>query len=331
MNSDGDKETLNEFELIRRYFSRPVPPGYLGGGDVCVPLPVSAGKQLATSTDLLIEGRHFLPDADPGSLGHKALAVNVSDLAAMGAQPVGCLLGLSFPQVDHAWLAAFSDAFYAYAKSAHCPLIGGDTTRSDRGIVISVTVFGQVEPGRALRRDAACPGDDLWVTGELGAPHIALQMLLGQRLFDPSLLAATREALDRPCPPWRFAQGLPGLANAALDISDGLLQDLNHILQASDCGATVRFGDLPVAPALDALDQDAVREAVLSGGDVYQLCFTAPVAHREQIAGLARRCGTKTTRVGTIQRERQLTVLDEAGEVFPVSSHGFDHFGLRNA
>lgn len=318
---------MNEFDLIRRYFSRPVPPGYLGVGDDCALLPTETGKRLAISTDLLIEGRHFLTGTDPAALGHKALAVNVSDLAAMGAQPLGCLLGLSLPRVDTFWLEAFSDAFYNYAQACHCPLVGGDTTRSTGGIIISVTVLGQVEAGQALRRDAACPGDDIWVTGSLGAPHIALQLLLGQAPPQPALLAATRQSLERPEPPWQFAQNLAGLAHAALDISDGLLQDLNHILTASQCGAVLQYDDLPVDAALAGLDQALVREAVLTGGDVYQLCFTASPERRDAIAQLSRQFDVRATRAGAIVDEPQLTILDAAGKAIPVLSEGFDHFG----
>lgn len=316
---------MNEFDLIRRFFSRPVPPGYLGGGDDCALMPIDAGKVLATSTDLLIEGRHFLPGVDPGRLGHKALAVNISDLAAMGAKPMGCVLALSLPSVDEAWLTDFSEGFYRLADETGCPLVGGDTTRSD-GIVISVTVFGQVDPALALRRNAARPRDDIWITGTLGAAHVALQLLTKALPEQPALLAATRPALERPCPPWQFAQSLPGLAHAALDISDGLLQDLGHILKASGCGATLRYADLPVDTALASLDEPIRHEAVLAGGDVYQLCFTAPAQHRDTIKLLADKFKVQASRVGTIDEGHKLTVRDSAGEILPVASHGFDHF-----
>lgn len=288
-------------------------------------MPVDTGKQLATSTDLLIEGRHFLSDVDPATLGHKALAVNISDLAAMGAQPVGCLLALSLPEVNEAWLAGFSEAFYCLAQEAGCPLIGGDTTRSDR-IVISVTVFGQVDPALALRRDAAQPGDDIWLTGTLGAPHVALQLLTGALPEQPALLAATRPMLECPRPPWQFAQHLLGVAHAALDVSDGLLQDLGHILHASGCAASLSYADLPIDPALSALDESIRREAVLAGGDVYQLCFTAPARHRGQIALLADKFKVRVSRVGTIDDGQGLTIRDRSGEVLSVSARGFDHF-----
>ena len=316
---------MNEFDLIRRFFSRPVPSGYLGGGDDCALMPIDPGKQLATSTDLLIEGRHFLSDANPRNLGHKALAVNISDLAAMGARPTGCVLGLSLPSVDEAWLAEFSDGFYRLADETGCPLIGGDTTRSN-DIVISVTVFGQVDPALALRRDAARPGDEIWITGQLGAPHIALQILTGKLPEHPGLLDATRPSLECPLPPWQFAQALPGLAHAALDISDGLLQDLGHILQASGCGATLHYADLPVDAALASLEETMRREAVLAGGDVYQLCFTVPAKHRDEIGRLADEYKIRVTRVGTIDEGQSLTVRDGTGAILPLASRGFDHF-----
>lgn len=183
-----------------------------------------------------------------------------------------------------------------------------------------------MDPGLALRRDAARPGDDIWLTGTLGAPHVALQLLTGQLPGQPALLAATRAALERPCPPWRFAQSLTGLAHAALDVSDGLLQDLGHILKASRCGATLRYADLPVDEALASLDEAVRREAVLAGGDVYQLCFTAPVQHRAEVGRRAEAHQVRASRIGTITAEERLAVLDAAGGILPISSRGFDHF-----
>ncbi|HEY9572165.1 MAG TPA: thiamine-phosphate kinase, partial [Pusillimonas sp.] len=270
----------NEFDLIAHYFSRPAPSGFLGVGDDCALIPVEPGYRLASSADLLIEGRHFFSDVDPAALGHKALAVNLSDLAAMGAQPLACLLSLSLPTIDHDWLAAFTNGFYALADQAQCPLVGGDTTRSVAGIVINVTVMGQVKPQEALLRSGARAHDDIWVTGTLGAADIALRLLQGTLSANPALLTATRTALERPLPPWRFAQALAGVAHAALDISDGLLQDLGHILQASACGAELDYDALPIDPALQGLDEALAQNAVLAGGDVYQLCFTAAPEQR---------------------------------------------------
>jgi thiamine-monophosphate kinase len=316
----------NEFDLIARYFSRPAPTGFLGGGDDCALLTVSPGYQLACSTDLLIEGRHFFSDVDPAALGHKALAVNLSDLAAMGAQPLGCLLSLSLPDIDHDWLAAFSGGFHALADRAQCPLIGGDTTRSVAGVVINVTVLGQVRPQEALLRSGAKAGDDIWVTGALGAADIALRLLRNALPSDPALLAATRPALERPLPPWEFAMKLAGVAHSALDISDGLLQDLGHILKASGCGAELDYDLLPVDPALRGLNHAALQTAVLAGGDVYQLCFTAGSDQRRHIGQLAGQASVRVTRVGKITGDPGLVVRDSQGHPIVVASGGFDHF-----
>lgn len=316
----------SEFDLIKRYFQQPVPDGFLGVGDDCAMLPVPQGRQLVTTTDLLLQGRHFLPDIKPAALGHKALAVNISDLAAMGAQPLGCLLGLGLPSVDHAWLAEFSSGFHAFARASSCPLVGGDTTRSADGIMISVTVMGHVDAALALRRSTARIEDDIWVSGYLGAPDIALALLQGRLPDDPDLLAATRPALERPMPPWQFATQLCGVANAALDISDGLAQDLGHILKASACGADLYYDWLPVDPALGTLPADVQRHACLAGGDVYQLCFTAAPARREQILDLARAADVCVTRVGVITGKGGLRILDDRGMQIPLDSAGFDHF-----
>ncbi|SHI24641.1 thiamine-phosphate kinase [Pollutimonas bauzanensis] len=315
-----------EFDLIARHFSRPAPSGFLGVGDDCALVPVAPGHHLATSTDLLVEGRHFFAGTDPAALGHKSLAVNLSDLAAMGAQPLACLLSLSLPDVDHDWLAAFAGGFYALAGEAGCPLVGGDTTRSPSGIVISVTVMGQVRPQLALRRAAARAGDDIWITGTLGAADIALRLLQNKLPADPSLLAAVRPALERPLPPWAFAQQLAGVAHAALDISDGLAQDLGHILAASGCGAELDYNALPVAPALRGLDSQLVQAAVLAGGDVYQLCFTAPVQARQRILALADAAALQATRAGRIVAEPGLRIWGAGGVPITLRNAGFDHF-----
>lgn len=316
-----------EFDLIARHFSRPAPPGYLGVGDDCALFAVAPGHHLATSTDLLVEGRHFFSDVDPAALGHKSLAVNLSDLAAMGAQPLACLLSLSLPNVHHDWLAAFADGFYALADTAGCPLIGGDTTRSTSGIVISVTVMGQVRPEQALRRSAACVGDDIWVTGTLGAADIALRLLQQKLPADSTLLAATRDALEWPLPPWQFGQSLAGIAHAALDISDGLAQDLGHILEASGCGAELDYTALPVATALQGQDSRLVQHAVLTGGDVYQLCFTAAASDSQRIQALADAVSLRLTRVGQIVAEPGLRIrAGVGGDLVSLSRAGFDHF-----
>jgi thiamine-monophosphate kinase len=316
----------SEFELIARYFTRAAPTGLLGVGDDCALFPVPAGEQVATSTDLLLEGRHFFPDVDPRALGHKSLAVNLSDLAAMGARPIGCVLGLALPRLDEPWLAAFAEGFHALAAAHGCPLIGGDTTRSAHDLAISVTVFGAVPAGQALRRDAAQAGDDIWVSGELGAADVAYRLLDGQYPANDALLAATRAALEWPQPQVALGMALRGIAHAAVDLSDGLLQDLGHILAASRLGARLEVDRMPVAAALSALDDAPRRRAVLGGGDVYQLCFTAPAAQREAVQAAARAASAQVTRVGQTLAQPGLQVLDGQGRPLTELPGGFDHF-----
>lgn len=316
----------SEFDLIARYFTRAAPAGLLGVGDDCALFPVPPGEQVATSTDLLLEGRHFFPDVDPRALGHKALAVNLSDLAAMGARPIGCVLGLALPTLDEPWLAAFAEGFHALAAAHGCPLIGGDTTRSAHDLAISVTVFGAVPAGLALRRDGARAGDDIWVSGELGAADVAYRLLDGQYPADAALLAATRGALEWPQPQVPLGLALRGIAHAAIDLSDGLLQDLGHILNASGLGACLHYAQMPVSAALSALDDASLRRAVLGGGDVYQLCFTAPAARRDAVLAAANTAGARVTRIGQTLPQPGLSVLDGQGLPLADLPAGFDHF-----
>lgn len=320
-----------EFDLIKRFFSRPVSAGLLGGGDDCALFGVTPGLQVATSTDLLLEGRHFFSDVDPRSLGHKALAVNLSDLAAIGARPLGCLLGLGLPAIDEAWVKQFADGFYALADQHGCELIGGDTTRSQQGITLSVTVFGEVEPNLALRRNAAQVGDDIWVSGVLGAADIACRMLAGEIPLDIDLLQATRRALEWPIPRIELGQQLRSHAHAAIDVSDGLLQDLGHVLAASGVGAELHEQRLPIHPALTGLPghtlpPEVLRRAVLAGGDVYELCFTATPAQRAQLEKIGLTLGLKLSCIGCVRAEPGLFVYDEAGTVISDLPKGFDHF-----
>lgn len=316
-----------EFDLIARHFNWPAPPGVLGVGDDCALLPIRPGHRLAVTTDLLVEGRHFFPDVDPETLGHKALAVNVSDLAAMGAAPVGCVLGLSLPTVDDDWLQRFSKGFRSLAEAVRCPLVGGDTTRSPSGIIISVTAMGEVPLQSAMARSAARPGDDLWVTGDLGAAHFALELLQGHHAAHASRLHDVRAALERPAPPVAFGAALAAHAHAAIDISDGFLQDLGHILKASACGAEIHYDRLPVHPGLHGLSPAVVQRAVLNGGDVYQLCFTADPSSRHGIEALALQHGVDATVVGRIVGgEAGLCVHGAPLPVGPDDINGFDHF-----
>jgi len=315
-----------EFTLIERYFTHPAPAGVLGVGDDCALLAPAPGLQLAASSDMLIEGQHFFADVDPAALGHKALAVNLSDLAAMGATPLACLLSLALPRADDAWLAPFSQSLAALARSANCPLVGGDTVKSAHGIAINITVLGQVPPALALRRDAARAGDDVWVSGTLGAADVALRLLQGRLPADAALLAQTRRALEWPQAQLALGQVLLGVAHAAIDVSDGLVQDLGHLLRASACGARLDYAALPVAASLRGLPESVQREAVLTGGDGYQLCFTAAPADRDVVQARAADVGARVTRIGTTTAQPGLRVVAGDGSHISVAYGGFDHF-----
>ncbi|HEX7386050.1 MAG TPA: thiamine-phosphate kinase [Castellaniella sp.] len=320
----------SEFELIDHYFNRPAPAGMLGVGDDCALLTVRAGCELAVSTDMLIESRHFLPGVDPQSLGHKALAVNLSDLAAMGARPLACTLALGLPHIDERWLEGFSKGFHALAADAGCPLLGGDTTCSPHGIVLSITVMGELRPAHALRRSGAREGDDIWVSGTLGAAYVALLLLQGRLPADPARLRASQPAMDWPQPRLALGQALGGVAHAAIDISDGLLQDLGHILEQSHCAARLSLDALPAHPTLEGLEPRVRQEALLGGGDVYELCFTAQPLRREQIQALGHRLGIPLARIGTITRGSGIRVFDARGNDVPVTLRGFDHFAAQS-
>ena len=332
-----------EFDLIKKYFSRVSAQQansthqqvLLGVADDCALFTCAQGKTLATSKDLLVEGRHFFSDVDPYLLGHKSLAVNLSDLAAMGAKPIACLLGLGLPRLDETWVSAFADGFYHLSDQFACPLIGGDTTRSENGIIISVTVFGEVSPPYLMRSQAK-EGDVIWVSGELGAAHIALQ-LLSKTVKTPlthdeqQLLDSTRLALEQPMPRVLLGQALNGIANAMIDISDGLMQDLGHILQQSQVSACIYEKQLPVISLIKSLPLAIVREAVLSGGDVYELCFTAPPSKTDDIQQLAKQLAIPITAIGTIlpntsNVQSKLIVLDENNSEITMQYKGFDHF-----
>lgn len=321
-----DPNSLSEFDLIARFFSPPATAGVVGVGDDCGILSIRPGHQLAVSTDTLIEGRHFFSDADPTAVGHKALAVNLSDLAATGALPRACLLSLSLPQVDTSWLELFSRGFLELAQHHHCLLIGGDTTRSHRNIIIGVTVLGEVPAGQALLRSGAQPNDDIWVTGALGAPHMALQLRLGHWQAPQAVERAAMSRLLWPNPPVRWAAQLLGHAHAAIDISDGLLQDLQHILTASRVGARLYAADIPQHSALAALSADQRLEALLAGGDEFELCFTAPASQRAYILERAAQFQIAVHRIGVVTAEPQTQVFDFDGQLLSRPLSGYDHF-----
>lgn len=323
---------MGEFELIRRHFQRAgvaQPTNVvLGVGDDCALLQPAPGQQLAISTDMLVEGRHFFADVAPDALGHKALAVNLSDLAAMGARPLGFTLALALPQADETWLATFAQGLFALADAHACPLVGGDTTRGPLNLCI--TVFGEVPPGRALRRDAACVSDDLYLSGRTGEARLALELMLGTAWATghatPGALERLRGRLERPTPRLALGQALVGVAHAALDVSDGLAGDLGHILRASGVGAQIALADLPLAPDLAALPEAQRLQCLLNGGDDYELLFTAPASAREAVAAAAAASQTPVQRIGCITEGSGLQVLDTAGRPAAFSAAGFDHF-----
>ncbi len=318
---------LSEFELIARYFSRPPAPDSrtaLGVGDDCALMTPAPGMQLAISSDMLVAGRHFFPDADPLLLGHKCLAVNLSDLAAMGAQPIAFTLALALPEARADWLAPFSQGMLALADAHGCELIGGDTTKGP--LTISITVFGEVPPQQALRRDAARAGDDIWVSGTLGDARLALAGYRQEFDINTEELQLAAPRMHAPTPRVALGLALRGIAHAAIDISDGLAGDLGHILNRSRVGATLDVDALPPGPALQQRDLHLRRRFTLSGGDDYELCFTAPARQREAVLKAAQSAATTVTRIGHIDAQAGLRLLDAAGEPLQDTPDSFDHF-----
>ena len=320
---------LSEFDLIKHYFQRARPPSgrtVLGIGDDCALLAPGPGKLLAVSSDMLVEGRHFFAGADPFQLGHKALAVNLSDLAAMGATPLGFTLALALPSADPAWLDGFSRGLFALADAHGCELVGGDTTRGPLNICI--TIFGELAPGQALRRDAARAGDDIWISGTLGDARLALAGLLHEVPLDAADAALAAPRLHAPAPRVALGRLLAegGLAHAALDISDGLVGDLKHILAASRVGAVLDVDALPAGPALARQPIGLRRRFAAAGGDDYELCFTAPAAQREAVVAAGAASGTAVTRVGSITAEAGLKLVDADGAALDLQLAGWDHF-----
>ncbi|SDM73926.1 thiamine-phosphate kinase [Oryzisolibacter propanilivorax] len=323
---------MGEFDLIARYFARPARRSPLGVGDDCALLAPRPGMQLAVSSDMLVEGRHFFPDVYPAHLGHKALAVNLSDLAACGARPLAFTLALALPRVDAVWLEGFSQGLLALADAHGCELVGGDTTQGPLNICI--TVFGEVPASAALLRSGARPGDDVWLSGRTGQARLALDALRGQIHADDALLTLLRQRLERPMPRLALGQRLVGLASSAIDVSDGLLGDFSHILSASRVGARI---DIDVATDLLAgcqrlqragggFDRGLLMRCALAGGDDYELVFTAHPDRRDAVEAAGADSGTRVTRIGSIEAQPGLRLVDRTGAALNGRFPSFDHF-----
>ncbi|MDH2919413.1 MAG: thiamine-phosphate kinase [Sideroxydans sp.] len=317
---------MSEFNLIRRHFTRSTPSALLGVGDDCALLQVSQGNVLAVSSDMLVSGTHFFADADPYLLGHKTLAVNLSDLAAMGATPRWATLALSLPSVDETWLAQFSAGFFALAQHYQVDLVGGDTTRG--ALNLCVTIMGEVPVGQALRRDGAKVGDEIWVSGKLGDAALALAHLQGNVQLSDADFAAVAAALHQPQPRVALGLALRGLAHSAIDISDGLLADLGHILAASQVGAQLEFAAIPTSSVLQNKSSlpPFFQQCVLAGGDDYELCFTAAVSQHTELLRLASALNLPLTCIGKVVAGTGCVVSDSAGNPIQLTRGGYEHF-----
>lgn len=307
-----------EFALIDRHFKRAMRHTVLGGGDDGALIQPSPGHELVISTDMLVAGTHFYADTDPEDLGWKTLAVNVSDMAAMGAQPRWAVLAMSLPGVEEAWIAAFAKGFHDCAEAFGVDLIGGDTTRGP--LNFCVTIFGELPAGQAIRRSGGKPGDDIWVSGAPGRAGLGLAILQGKVEFNEPRRSDCLKALTRPQPRVALGLALRGLATAALDVSDGMLADLGHILEESNCAADLNFTNLP-PPGIQ-------RDMCLGGGDDYELLFTTPAVRRAEVEALSQQLGLRLFRIGSLVAGEagQLSITGPQGEVISPLRKGFDHF-----
>ena len=323
---------MDEFELIARYFTRPAPGAVLGGGDDCALLAPTPGMEIAVTTDMMVDGRHFLASDEPATLGHKLAAVNLSDLAAMGATPRWALLALALPEAEPRWLEAFANGLFALLDRYAVDLVGGDTTRGPRNLVL--TALGETPAGQAIRRSGACAGDWVWVSGELGDAALALAHRDARLRLADSEIGACTERLQRPLPRVELGIALRGVASAMIDVSDGLVADLGHVCEASRVGARLSLERLPCSPAMRRLlggpEPAAARAALLAGGDDYELCFTAPRSRAQRIEDVAREAQIPLTAIGEIVDDPGLpvrvAVVDAHGSTVPLAAAGFDHF-----
>jgi thiamine-monophosphate kinase len=321
---------MNEFALIARHFTRAPRDAdvVLGVGDDAAILRAAAGREWLATVDMMVEGRHFLPGADPARLGHKLLAVNLSDIAAMGGCPRFALLAGALPESDDTWLGAFARGLFALAEVHAVDIVGGDTTRGPRNLCI--TLLGDAPAGTALRRSGAQAGDDVWVSGTLGDAMLGLAAIEGRIALSPASLTIARDRLETPTPRVALGQRLRGVASAAIDVSDGLTGDLAHVLEQSGVGASIAGAALPCSAAMDEALAGAARAQALqwlvAGGDDYELCFTAVPGNRPRVAAIGDELGLRVTRVGTITADRAFVVRDQSGTPMPQLPRAFDHF-----
>ncbi len=332
---------LGEFELIQRFFQTRAMAALaqdnqhilLGIGDDCALIEPNPQEHIAITSDMLVEGRHFFADANPQWLGHKALAVNLSDLAAMGAKPLGFTLAVALPHANSAWLNAFSNGLFALAQEFSCPLIGGDTTRGPLNICI--TAFGSIPTGKAIRRSGAIVGDDIWVSGSVGDARLALAALRQELTLSNLELQTIQASLHQPTPRINLGMALRDLAHSAVDISDGLFGDLKHILEASQVDAQVFLEQLPKSAILKKQERAIQNQFAANGGDDYELCFTAPADKHDQIRELGKALSLNLTRIGSITAMTSLTpklqIFDEQQTLLSDTEtapflKSFDHF-----
>ncbi len=316
---------LGEFDLIKRFFMPHTDHTVLAGGDDAALIAIAAGMELAVSVDALVAGYHFFADADAYGVGWKCLAVNVSDMAAMGAAPRWATLALTLPAVDAQWLADFARGFLALAADEGIDLIGGDTTRGP--LCVCVQIMGEVPRGEALRRSGARAGDDLWVSGTLGDAALALAHARGDFRLHADDFEYACKRLHQPQPRVALGRGLLGRATSAIDVSDGLVGDVGHIAAASEVRASIRWDSIPLSMVgMRYADHPLVRQAALAGGDDYELAFTAPASVRQEIDALAAQVGVGVTRIGMMESGSGVVVLDRQGEPISLTESGFDHF-----
>ncbi|GHT96609.1 thiamine-monophosphate kinase [Betaproteobacteria bacterium] len=319
---------MTEFDLISRHFQRPATTALLGVGDDCALTKVSPGMELALTTDMLVAGTHFFPDADPHDLGWKTLAVNLSDLAAMGANPRWALLALSLPAADENWLASFAEGFFACAQKFGVDLIGGDTTRG--ALTLCVTAAGEIPAGAALRRDGAREGDDLWLSGQAGFAALGLQHLQGDIELPEPLCRLCLKRLHAPQPRVALGLALRDHAHAAIDISDGVIADVGHIAERSGLTAEILLHQLPRLP--EAVPRAIALAALLTGGDDYELAFTALPDKRLELARIAAELDVPLWRIGRMAATSDapsVQMLDPEGKIVPcdfLHTPGYDHF-----